>query len=409
MEPDEILDPNSLERWLESRNQSDGIIIATRAAQRVLPLWSPDLRQDLRRNLEVTGLQVLRELLTSGIAAVSPSPEIRAASIAAFTVANATAYAAPSTPGTYAAAAADAAAATAAAQPGAAYSSTVAKATAAAYSAAAFDDASSFWEEIQEDASALENDVCPLDTPLWSALKPDWFTQVDGIDRAIWQTQDPAHWSFWQRWWDGVISGRQIDWALQEKIALIPDEEWTREPNKGEPTRQARIAERIAEIEGQNPTNTSVDPPDPKPLLDRKRRIVTLQLDALRALLLAEMERIRSRNSRTDAEGQQAGEWLAILTRILVLSDEISAAMQDTAAASSTALVVVEDKLPQIVEEADSLVRQSGEAQISATIVSMAQTIKLLTESGTPPYIASAIAFIAETVKKFPKWRKRPK
>ena len=249
MEPDEILDPNSLERWLESRNQSDGIIIATRAAQRVLPLWSPDLRQDLRRILEVTALQILRELLTSGVAAVSPSPEIKAASIAAFTVANATAYAAPSTPGTYAAAAADAAAATAAAQPGAAYSSTVAKAAAAAYSAAAFDDASSFWKQIQVDASAIENGLGPLHTPLWSDLAPDWFTQTDGIDRAIWQTQDPAHWSFWQRWWDGVISGRQIEWALQEKIALIPDEDWKAGPKKDGLTPEARIAKRIEVIE----------------------------------------------------------------------------------------------------------------------------------------------------------------
>ncbi|PQV59112.1 hypothetical protein LX70_00935 [Defluviimonas denitrificans] len=44
--------------------------------------------------------------------------------------------------------------------------------------------------------------------------------------RAIWMKEGAEIWSFWLRWWDGVVSGRPLPWDLQEKVALIPDEVW---------------------------------------------------------------------------------------------------------------------------------------------------------------------------------------
>ncbi len=56
--------------------------------------------------------------------------------------------------------------------------------------------------------------------------------------RAIWQGGNPEHWSFWLRWWDGVLSGKQLPWDLQEKVALIPNEIW----QQGAEAVSARIA-----------------------------------------------------------------------------------------------------------------------------------------------------------------------
>ena len=52
-----------------------------------------------------------------------------------------------------------------------------------------------------------------------------------------------ADWSFWARWYRGVLEGNPLDWDLQEAVALIPDEDWNAGP--------ARVAERISEIEAQ--------------------------------------------------------------------------------------------------------------------------------------------------------------
>jgi hypothetical protein len=61
--------------------------------------------------------------------------------------------------------------------------------------------------------------------------------------RAIWRQDGSENWSFWLRWWDGVVSGAQIDWALQEKVALIPNEVWEQGPGG--------VAEAIREIEDE--------------------------------------------------------------------------------------------------------------------------------------------------------------
>lgn len=39
-----------------------------------------------------------------------------------------------------------------------------------------------------------------------------------------------ATWDFWMRWWDGVLSGNQLDWELQKEVAQIPDSTWQQGP-----------------------------------------------------------------------------------------------------------------------------------------------------------------------------------
>lgn len=101
--------------------------------------------------------------------------------------------------------------------------------------------ASARWEELRRDARLLKQTQDPFTAPLWSTAPPEWFTQADAAARAIWAKDPPGTWDFWTRWWDGVLSGQQLDWELQKAVALIPDEIWTQGP--------AAVAEAIRLIE----------------------------------------------------------------------------------------------------------------------------------------------------------------
>ena len=37
-------------------------------------------------------------------------------------------------------------------------------------------------------------------------------------------------WSFWREWYQGFLDGKPLDWELQRRVALIPDEDWEKGP-----------------------------------------------------------------------------------------------------------------------------------------------------------------------------------
>lgn len=37
-------------------------------------------------------------------------------------------------------------------------------------------------------------------------------------------------WSFWRDWYQGFLDGKPLDWELQRRVALIPDEDWEKGP-----------------------------------------------------------------------------------------------------------------------------------------------------------------------------------
>ena len=49
-----------------------------------------------------------------------------------------------------------------------------------------------------------------------------------------------APWSFWREWYQGFLDGKPLDWELQRRVALIPDEDWALGPE--------HIAEKIEKI-----------------------------------------------------------------------------------------------------------------------------------------------------------------
>ncbi len=220
MDASEIIDRETLERWLKDRPQAtrqrDAVWIAMRTAARVFPLYgrqSPlygrqswnQRKAGATRSSDLTALPILRCLLTSWVATVSPNPEVRVA---------------------YAAARADAAAAASAAS----YAGDAYAARAAAYAAADADAA--IWEQIRTDAQAIEGDRDASSVPLWSGATPDWFQSAAAVTRQVWAEGPPGTWDFWLRWWDGVLSGHRLDRDFQTQVALIRDEFWQLGPEK---------------------------------------------------------------------------------------------------------------------------------------------------------------------------------
>ena len=245
----------SLRTWLSDRPREDALCIANRSAQRALPLWAAATGKSWARQRDLTALPILRMNLTSGVAAVSPTPEVRAAASAA-DAASAAAIASHSSyaDSPYASyAVADAAASAAYASAAAAYAANAyvanasaadAAAEAAAYAANAAAEAAPFiWDHIRWDAGLIEQGRDPFAVPLWTNPTPEWFEDADA-ETQVFMRSDPTLWDFWQRWWNGVKSGNQLDWALQEQVALIPDDIWQSGPGP--------VAAAIAEIEDRH-------------------------------------------------------------------------------------------------------------------------------------------------------------
>jgi hypothetical protein len=252
---DEIRDIESLRGWLEGRSKGDSYWIGLRTACRSLPNLGRALDDDWARKLEVSVLPVLRALLSSETTTSTAALKARGfgevvnsladdtdeylAADAAYSVAHA---AIARDRGTslkaaigFVARAAD-------------HSSFSAAATADPASARmppsesgvnALNAAQSIWNQIREDARAVEVGGDLRRRPLWSGAVPNWFRASESEMRVIWQA-DPAM-AFWLRWWDGALSGDQLAWDLQEKVALIEPEVWDAGPEA--------VAAEIARIE----------------------------------------------------------------------------------------------------------------------------------------------------------------
>lgn len=243
---DGIRDEFSLRMWLEERPRADGLRIAVRTAQRVAPLvWARPVMSG--REGDWNGLAICRALLIAGAAGKMPTLAIEsAARSACAATSEALSAHASNRPFAEAVVAAAAAADDVAIAARAAGSDDIGTraATFAAVADANFAvpaNAHDIWEQIRYDARALAMEEDPLAAPLWSIPHQGWFQDSHEDMRAIWAKDNPEHWDFWLRWWDGVVSGRQIDWTLQEKVALIPDAIWDQGP--------AAVAAEIARIE----------------------------------------------------------------------------------------------------------------------------------------------------------------
>ncbi len=100
------------------------------------------------------------------------------------------------------------------------------------------------WYEVERDVHLIEIGSDLFLKPLWSTNVPYWFDGKDDAIRRILAQKSPEILDFWTRWWDGVVTGRPLDWAFQKKVALIPDDIWQQGA--------AAVARAIREIEEQD-------------------------------------------------------------------------------------------------------------------------------------------------------------
>ncbi len=252
-----IKDWDSLVAWLSIRPEStrriDAATIAQRSALRVFPLWSGAMECDWARDEGLTALPLLRVYLPAGSGrgpkVMSDGNQYTADIADVYDAADMAADAAEQADAmAYAADRAADAAASAAVTTFPGYSTKdvcEAAATAVSYAVdASFAYAEALSAQVGADAALLAAGGDLLATPLWSGPSPVWFQDMDAKARAIW-ADEPEIWSFWERWWDGVLSGRPLDGALQRAVAMIPHSVWSSVWDDG----PAALAKAIAKVE----------------------------------------------------------------------------------------------------------------------------------------------------------------
>ena len=271
-------DREQVRRWLHGRMPEARTAFAARAALRALPFVS-----EAGAAMTDLALPVQRALLISGVAVVGPTPEIRDAAVSGAAHAAARASSAFATGFSMAASATCDAASNAIDAAHGAYSD-------AAASDALYDSADAVgsvsavrgisWVDVKAsaafDGQYLDTSDQPAGLfmlPLWPERRPEGLDSPLGALRAFWDAE-PEVWGFWRRWYDGMLAGEPMDWELQRRVALIPDEVWKDGPGA--------VAGRIAEIEEE----LAAEPLDQEALRTHAERLVAspaLHADAAEA------------------------------------------------------------------------------------------------------------------------------
>jgi hypothetical protein len=268
----EISDGESARAWLEGKPREVQVAFAARRALRALPSTG-------NRESRISGhiaLPTLRAILTTGVAAVKPGPEVTAAAALIFSP-NGSYMKGEYRSGDYdetefARAATDSAAATDAYRASTGAFETAARAIAYTsrivsyehevsktgadvdtedtifpedFTDAAADEASEAIEAAASyDAGILVKNAAPelaFNRRLWGNVGiPRWFEPARERLIDAW-TSEPAVWGFWARWYQGMLDGEPLDWDLQRAVALIDDTVWIAGPEA--------VAERIRDIE----------------------------------------------------------------------------------------------------------------------------------------------------------------
>lgn len=225
------LDHAEFENWLKEQPQETATLIAVRAALRVFPIVTHTY--DPNNPKIQFALLTARAILTAGVAAKMPTPEVRAAAAdtlgTAFAAVGAAGAAVGAAIGAAVGAAADAAraarAAFAAARAAAGATDAAARAAGAGAGAvyAAADAAGAAYLDTEILVAAL------FKTPIWHDRgEPDWLRSRFPPGENI--LESGPEWVFWRDWYQGFADGEPLDWELQRRVALIPDEDWEKGP-----------------------------------------------------------------------------------------------------------------------------------------------------------------------------------
>jgi len=389
----DIKDEDSLKAWLNGQPRATSVQVAYRSAMRVLPIWWQWTYRESARERDLTTLPVLRCCLIAGVAGTMPTQAIAtAATTAALATANVGAGAARTAANVVVIAVT---AITNVAANVAAHGAATA-ATAAANAAAA----AAHWRSVRADCALVLDGRDVLAAPLWQGET----NPLDATWRTVKQSATAPEWRFWLEWYQAALDGTPQDWKLLERIALIDNQVWNAGPEA--------VAEKIAEIEHEFAGKEASDGFETTPgqALSRNAQVVGLQIDALKLFLEQEIETLRGRNDASQTEAPRIAARIDLLTAIIASVDRIREAFENVQADPHTALVAVADNLPAIVDGADQLAEQDAAPVVSGTIITMAASIKHLTDNGAPGYMATPVAAVDTIIlQPLRKWLKRDK
>ncbi len=242
---EDIHDKESLKAWLGTQPREVSALIASRAALRVMPVWTDYCLFGDGQKRDLTPVVVLRMNLISSVAAVSPTDDMKEVARAAARAARAAVAARADA--AYAAYAAAAAAADAARAVYAVYA--VYAADAAAYAAVADDAAivvyADAWRAVRADARAIEAGEDVASAPLWPGTGSEANPLSDLWHKVASQGFTPdSPYDFWHRWYETLLDPTRhppMPFDMLKDIALIAPKIWEGPPEA--------LAAEIARIE----------------------------------------------------------------------------------------------------------------------------------------------------------------
>lgn len=251
----EILDWESLEKWLEDRSAEDVTVIAARAGLRGLPGLTPLFTASGFEDPLTIVLPVFRASAVASVAANGPTqrrqvqdaavsahaevssanstfsglPSLSPVSAAHFAARSARSACSVISTTDNAALSAARSASHSARSADAAVHSTVGSATRLGISLAAFLEA---WSAVDADVSRLTEGIdhpALLATPLWPEDQPQGLAESWPKLRGALLTNDPL-WRVWTDWYQDRLDGKPMNVALELEKALIPDDDWEQGP-----------------------------------------------------------------------------------------------------------------------------------------------------------------------------------
>lgn len=361
----DIKDEHTLAAWLKTRPREDAVVIAHRAALRVLPLWGA-MSVEWARLDRVSVLSVFRCAVITSATFHVPKPVIRSEepNLQAAYAAN-SAYSAYTRNAGNSAFAAQAAALSVVKASQAVSATTLANVTdlavlavldASLAAARLKDQAIDIWGATREDGEVLEKSKTLVFRQLWSEQIPVWFQDAYIGMIEVWDRDPKPRWEFWRRWWDGVVTGRPLDPKLQLALVEGIDDDTWRDPDL--------VAARIVEIERDlaseyDEEKQSVDLALKASSLSSRasvekvsramivhRRELPPTFDTLLGYLSLEVERLQNRNYRDEDDAEEARRQINVLKTIFHAIERLQA------------LVPERDEMPDMqAEKAEALTR----------------------------------------------------
>ncbi|THH39059.1 hypothetical protein E4Z66_05740 [Aliishimia ponticola] len=383
MEIEGVRDKNSLRSYLGIEDEAVRIPTARRvaylSAMRVAPIA---LRHFSSRshlnNSELTVLPFFATLSYSAVVSSYPTPKIKLSSIRT-AVKVSRDYANSITNASDMVRAASVATAGAAATAGRTAAATVAIAFASGL-------IPKFWAIVQSDLKALKRNPTGPMQRVWS---DDMFGEIEEAwneARATLEADPKTNWTFWITWYERALEGKNL---YPEELALILDQ-FTEDDWLGDPAKVNPAFDPILELYRQDEAGGGgdVDPfPQRKPA---NIKAIRSQVVALKDYVDGEFEFLKGYNGELSADEEQREPILEVLAALREIIDDILRVFEEEEA--STALVVVDEKVPAVTEQAEKLEQLETIPNISAHIIAMTATVKYMTDNGWSQKSAEAAA-----------------